>query len=181
MFPIIALSLLAVVALFIILVVTRPSTFRVSRSVLIAAPAARIFDQVEDFRAWSAWSPWEGIDPTMTRTHGGPAAGIGASYRWAGNRNVGEGAMTITDARPGEHLGLAIEFIKPFAAKNRITFDFVTNGNGTTVTWTMSGTSSFMFKAMGLFINCDKMIGDQYEKGLAQLKIISEAGARQST
>ena len=88
-----------------------------------------------------------------------------------------EGVMTITDARPGEHLGLDIEFIKPFAAKNRVTFDFATSGGTTTVTWAMSGKSSFMFKAMGLFINCDKMIGDQYAKGLAQLKAISEAGA----
>jgi hypothetical protein len=178
----ILLSLLAlVVATVLVLVIVislRPSTFSVTRSSAIAASPERVYAQVEDFHAWQAWSPWEALDPQMKRTFGGAEKGMGATYAWAGNDEVGEGRMTITEAKPAERIGIDIEFFKPFAGKDRVAFAFAAGAGATTVTWTMSGEANFMFKAMGLFIDCDKMMGGQFEQGLAKLKTVSEgAGA----
>jgi len=177
MFPIIACSILALVVLLLIVISSRPATFSVTRSVLIAAPPARVFVQVADFHAWLAWSPWEGLDPNLKRTYGSVPAGVGATYDWVGSAKVGAGGMTITEARPGEHLGIDLVFLKPFAAKNRTTFDFASSGAGTTVTWTMSGKNTFMGKACSLLMNMDRLIGGSFEKGLAQLKTVCEATA----
>lgn len=173
------LSALAVVVVLLIVIALRPSSFTVTRSVVITAPPTRIFAQLEDFHAWAAWSPWERIDPACQRAFSGPVSGVGAGYYWLGNTKVGEGRMTITESRPGEHLGIDIEFIKPFAARNRVMFDLTTADGSSTVSWSMSGKSGFLFKAMGLVMNCDKMIGDQYEQGLAQLKAVSERESAQ--
>jgi hypothetical protein len=166
--------LLLVVVALVIVISLRPSTFTVTRSLAMAAPPALVYAQVEDFHAWPAWSPWAGLDPQATSTFAGPAKGVGASFHWAGNDQVGEGVMTISEARPAEHLGIDLEFIKPFAGKDKVVFDFAAKDGGTTVAWTMSGEATFLFKAMGLFMDCDKMIGDQYEQGLAKLKAVCE-------
>lgn len=167
---------LAVLAILVIVIATRPPTFTVRRSLRVAAPASRIHPHVVDFRAWTGWSPWEGLDPATVRTYSVKAAGVGATYHWSGGPKVGEGRMTITEVRPDQHVGIDIEFIRPFAARNRVTFDFAPEGDATTVTWTMSGRNSFMGKAMGLVINCDRMIGGMFERGLAKLKTVGEAG-----
>jgi hypothetical protein len=147
----------------------------------MAVPPARAFAQVADFRSWLAWSPWEGIDPAMQRIYSSATSGVGATYRWTGNNKIGEGMMTITEVRPGEHIGIDIEFFRPFKAKNRVTFDFAATGPGATVTWTMLGRNSFLGKAMSLVMNCETMIGGPFEKGLAKLKTVSEAGGAPTT
>lgn len=171
------------IALALVLVVlggviaTRPSTFEIKRSLLINASPEVVFDQVDDFKSWNGWSPWDKMDPTMQRTYNEAPSGVGAGYHWVGNKDVGEGSMKITEAKAGEHLGIDLEFIAPFAAKNRTNFDFAKTGEGTTVTWTMSGTNNFMSKAMSLVMDMDKMVGPDFEKGLASLKTISETEA----
>lgn len=172
--------LAALIAVFVIVVATRPATFEIKRSLLINAPPDVVFAQVNDFKAWNAWSPWDHMDPAMKRTYGDVPSGVGASYHWVGNKDVGEGSMKITDAKPGEHLGLDLEFIAPFAAKNRTEFDFVKTGEGTTVTWAMSGTNNFMSKAMSLFMDMDKMVGPDFEKGLASMKGVAEEAAKKA-
>ena len=166
--------LVALIALFVIVVATRPATFEVKRSLLINAPPQVAFAQVNDFRAWGGWSPWEKMEPEMKRTWGQSTAGVGATYAWVGDK-VGAGNMKITDAKPNEHLGIDLEFTAPFAAKNRAEFDFVKTGEGTTVTWGMSGTNSFMGKAMSLFKDMDQMVGPDFDKGLADMKTLAEA------
>jgi len=172
------LIVVAVLAIaLVILVSTRPSNFRVTRTGTIAAPPSVVFAQVNDLHKWEAWSPWVKMDPTAKSSYEGPSAGTGAVMRWAGNRNVGEGSMTITESRPSEFIRFKLEFLKPFAATNTAEFTFQPQGNQTVVTWSMFGVSNFMSKAIGLFINCDKMVGDQFEKGLADLKSVSEASS----
>jgi uncharacterized protein YndB with AHSA1/START domain len=163
--------------ILLVVIVTRPATFVIERSALIQAPAARIFPQLEEFRAWAAWSPWEGMDPQCQRIFSTPSAGLGATYRWVGNRAVGEGEMTITAVHPAERLELTIQFIRPFAATNQVTFTLVPSGTGTQVTWRMRGHNGFLGKAMSLVINCDKLVGGQFATGLAQLKAVSETAS----
>jgi len=135
----------------------------------MSAPPQAVFPQVNDLHNWEAWSPWAKIDPAMKTTFAGPAAGTGAIYTWVGNSKVGEGRMTITDSRLNERIQIKLEFFKPFKATHMAEFTFKPEGSQTSVTWTMSGKNNFMGKAFGLVMSCDKMIGSDFEKGLANL------------
>ena len=171
----VVLITVAIAVVLVIIVAARPSEFRVTRSATIAAPAARVFDQVNELPKWNAWSPWAKLDPAAKNTFEGPAAGAGASFAWAGNRNIGEGRMTIVESRPHELLRLRLEFLKPFKATNTAEFAFRPEGAGTRVTWSMSGTNNFVAKAVGLVINCDRMVGGQFEQGLANMRAVVAA------
>ncbi len=161
-------------AVLAVVIFMRPDEFRVSRSAVINVPAANVFDYVSDFRKWETWSPWAGLDPDMKRTYSGPSSGPGAVYAWSGNHQVGEGSMTATEVRPNEIIRMKLDFLKPFKASNDVEFSFRSEGAGTSVTWTMSGKNNFVSKAMGLFMNCDKMVGGQFEQGLSKLKSVVE-------
>jgi uncharacterized protein YndB with AHSA1/START domain len=167
--------LAAIVVLFLIVVALQPSAFRVARSTKIAATPAAVFEHVNDFHKWNAWNPWGKIDPAMKQTYEGSPKGVGAVYNWVGNKDVGEGRMTIVDSRPGELIRIEMVFFKPFAGTSAAEFTFVPEGQGTTVTWSMSSTKNFMMKGMHLAMNMDKMIGSQFEKGLADMKKEVEA------
>lgn len=161
---------------FFIIVAMRPNEFRVTRSAVLPAAPETLFDQVNHVRKWEAWSPWEKKDLTMTKTYDGPPAGVGAHSHWAGNK-VGEGMMTITESRPNERIRIKLEFLKPFKATNDTEFTFKSEGNGTRVTWTMSGRYIFITKIFSLFMNMDKMIGTDFEIGLAQLGTVTRQPA----
>jgi carbon monoxide dehydrogenase subunit G len=178
MLKFILISLALIIVVFVIIVALQPADFRVTRSATIAAPPAVVFGHVNDLHLWQDWSPWAKLDPNAKNSFDGPPAGTGARMNWNGNNEVGEGAMTITESRPGEFVGFLLEFKRPFAASNTADFTFKPDGNQTVVTWGMSGKNNFMFKAVGLFMNCDKMLGPQFEKGLADLKTVSEAEAK---
>lgn len=174
---------IAVAVLLIVLVgvvATRPDKFSIQRSTVVAAPAPVVFAQVNEFKKWQSWSPWEGMDPNMQRTYEGPDAGEGAKYAWQGNDKVGTGNMTIVSSHPPAHIGIRLEFTAPWQAVNQTDFKFNEEGGGTHVTWEMKGENSFMGKAMSLVFDMDKMIGADFEKGLANLKQVSEAAAAQA-
>ena len=175
----ILIGLAVLLIVFVIVVATRPAEFRITRTTTIAAPAAEIFSLVNDFQRWMAWSPWEKLDPALKRTYAGPAAGAGTIYSWAGNKQAGEGRMTLTESRPGELIRIKLEFFKPFAATNAAEFLFQPEGQQTAVTWSMTGQHNFMSKAFCLFMNMDKMVGGDFEKGLAALKSIAETASQQ--
>lgn len=170
----IGLGLVAVVVLFLIVVATRPGEFRYERSAAINAPPDAVFPLVNDFHNWNGWSPWDKLDPNLKRTYEGPAQGVGAMYGWTGNDDVGEGRMTITDAKANESIKIKLEFIRPFAAVNDTEFTFKPEGAGTKVSWVMSGKNNFMSKAFGLFVDVEEMIGKDFDKGLAQMKQLAE-------
>jgi polyketide cyclase/dehydrase/lipid transport protein len=167
-----------IIVVFVIVVATRPANFRITRSTAIAAPAEVVFAQVNDFHKWDAWSPWAKLDPAMKQTHEGTSAGAGAIYSWAGNKEVGEGRMTITESRTNDLIRIKLEFLKPFAAVNTTEFTFTPDGNQTAITWSMTGTNNFMAKAFCMFMDMDKMVGGDFEKGLAQMKSVAETAAR---
>jgi hypothetical protein len=162
------IAVVLIVAALAVIVALQPSEYRVARSAAIAAPAPVVFQQVNDFHKWEAWNPWGKIDPAMKQDYEGAPAGTGAIYTWAGNDEVGEGRMTITESRPSELIRIQLEFFKPFAGTSIAEFTFEPQGNRTMVAWSMSGEKNFIAKAVHLFMNMDKMIGGQFEKGLAQ-------------
>jgi hypothetical protein len=171
----IALGLALALLAFVGFVASRPSTYRVERTSTIAAPAERVFAQLDDFRAWAAWSPWEKLDPNMKKTFSGPERGKGASYAWQGSGDVGKGKMTIVEHHPPTHVGCKLEFIEPFTSTARTDFSLSANADGSTlVTWSMDGQNDFLGKLFGVFMDMDAMIGADYEKGLAQLKTVVE-------
>jgi Polyketide cyclase / dehydrase and lipid transport len=175
----ILIAVAVIVVVFIVVVAMQPSVFRVARSATMSAPAPAVFAQVNDFHKWEAWNPWGKIDPAMKQTYEGAPAGPGAIYTWVGNKNVGEGRMTLTESRPSDLIRIKLEFFKPFAGTNIAEFTFKPAGNQTAVTWSMTGKNNFMAKAIHLFMNMDKMIGGQFETGLAQMKSIVEAALKQ--
>ena len=165
---------LAIVAGVTVVVVSmQPSDFRVARSAVIPAPPAVVFDQINDLRKWEAWSPWEKVDPALTKTFAGPPAGVGASFHWRGNTEVGEGRVTIVESRPAQRVRIALDMIKPIAATNAVDFTLTPEGEHTRVTWSMEGRNGFVSKAIGLVMNMDKMVGGQFEKGLANLRSVT--------
>ncbi len=169
-----------VIVVFAGIVALRPSGFRVARTANMRAPAPTVFAQVNDFHNWEAWNPWGKLDPAMKQTYQGAPAGTGAVYTWTGNKEVGEGRMTIIESRPNDLIRINLEFFKPFAATNLAEFTFRPEGDQTVVTWSMSGKNNFMAKAIHLFMNMDKMIGGQFEQGLAQMKSAAEAASNKS-
>jgi uncharacterized protein YndB with AHSA1/START domain len=174
MFGNILIALAGVVGAFAIFVSRRPSEFRVERSATIAAPPPAVFAQVNDFHKWEAWNPWGKIDPAMKQSYEGAPSGTGAIYTWAGNKEVGEGRMTITESRPSELIEIKLEFFKPFRSTNTTEFTFKPEGDQTAVMWSMTGENNFIAKAVHLFMNMEKMVGGQFEKGLASMKSVVE-------
>ena len=173
------IAVAVIVVVFVVIVALQPKEYRVARSTTISAPPAAVFAQVNDFHKWEAWNPWGKIDPAMKQAYEGAPSGVGAIYTWAGNNEVGEGRMTITESRPSDLIRINLEFFKPFAGNSTAAFTFKPEGNQTAVTWTMNGENNFMAKAIHLFMNMDKMIGGQFETGLAQMKSIVEATPKQ--
>jgi uncharacterized protein YndB with AHSA1/START domain len=174
----ILIALAAIIVVLLIVVALQPSDFRILRSAVIGAPPAAVFPHVNDLHLWEEWSPWAKLDPNAKSTFDGPPAGIGASMAWAGNNKVGEGRMTITESRPNDLIRFRLDFFKPMKATNDSEFTFKPQGNQTAVTWSMSGKNNFMGKAFGLIVNCDRMIGSKFEKGLAQLNTVATAGVK---
>lgn len=172
------LGLLATgIVVVLILAARKPDTFQVTRSIAIDAAPERIYPLIADFRAWNAWSPWEKKDPAMRRTFGGPETGIGATYAWAGDKNVGEGSMRITEAQAPGKLGLKLDFLKPFEAHNDVVFALTPQNQGTKVTWIMTGPTPFAAKIMHVFMDMDRMVGADFENGLKAMKATAERAA----
>ena len=166
-----------VLLLLFIIAARRPDEFAVRRTADIRAPADKVFGLINDFRQWPKWSPWEKLDPNLRRTLSGAEAGRGSVYEWEGDKRVGAGRMEILDSVPHSRIDIKLSFIKPFKAENRTAFTITPVDGASRVLWEMSGTNNFMFKVMGLVMNMDKMVGTDFEKGLAAMKGEAERAA----
>jgi len=176
------LKIVAIVATVVVVAIvallgyaaTRPDHFRVARSTVIAAPPERIYVLLDDFHKWGAWSPYEKLDPAMSRTYGGPASGLGSTYAWSGDGKAGAGRMEIVEATAPSKLVIDLDFIKPFQSRNKAIFTLAPEGGATRVTWAMEGPSPFLFRVMSVIFNTDKIVGKDFETGLANLKAEAE-------
>jgi hypothetical protein len=153
---------------------TRPDVFQVRRTATITAPPEKIFPLINDFKSWTAWSPYEKKDPAMKRTYGATTTGKGATYAWDGDKNVGSGSMEIMDAPAPSRVTIKLDFKRPFEAHNVADFTLVPVEGGTNVSWSMSGPTPFVGKILHVFVDMDKMVGRDFEAGLANLKTIAE-------
>jgi uncharacterized protein YndB with AHSA1/START domain len=164
----------AFVAVVLIIAATKPDTFEVRRSATIKAPPDWIFPLINDYRQWAAWSPYENKDPQMKRTFGPVTSGKGATYAWDGDSNVGVGNMVIADAAAPSKITIKLNMLKPIEAHNDVAFTLVPQGDATTVTWTMQGPVPYFAKIIHVFFNVDKMVGGDFEVGLANLRTLAE-------
>lgn len=174
MVKIILMALVLAVAAVLLYAATKPDRFRIERAALIKAPPERIYGQVQDLKAWAAWSPWERIDPALKRTYSGPQSGKGAAYAWEGNKDVGSGRMEIVEAMAPSKIVIKLDFATPFEAHNVAEFTFVPGERGTMVQWAMHGPSPYLSKLLDLAFDMDRMVGGQFEAGLSNLKAITE-------
>jgi hypothetical protein len=168
----VGLGLLALIAAAL-----RPPVFKVQRKIRIAVPPERVYPLIADFKRWRSWSPWEGLDPDLKRTYGGADSGKGATYAWEGNKKAGAGSMVITEAAAPYAVGIDLQFTRPFPAHNSTEFMLKPDARSTEVTWAMSGAQGVMMRLMTMFFSMEKMIGPDFERGLAQLKTEAEKTA----
>ena len=168
----IGLACIGLIALFLIFVATRPSDFAITRSAVFSATPDQVFALVNDFHAWENWSPWAKLDPKCKNAFEGATSGVGAKFAWDGNNEVGSGQMEITESRPHELIKLDLVFSRPMHATNVTVFTFQPEGSGTRINWTMSGKYGFVGKLFSVIMDCDKMVGGQFEKGLDNMRNI---------
>lgn len=173
MIKIILIAILVLIAIPLILAATKPAAFRVQRSTTIKAPPEKVFALINDFHRWTAWSPWEKMDPAMQSSYSGTAAGKGAIYEWESNK-VGKGRMEIMESLPASRIVIKLDFFKPFEAHNTAEFTLTAQDEQTEISWAMYGPNSWMAKLMQVFISMDGMVGKDFEAGLANLKGIAE-------
>jgi hypothetical protein len=177
MFEIVAIVVIALaiaVAIVLFLAAGKPDTFNVRRATTVKAAPEKIFPLINDFHQWGIWSPYEARDPAMKRSYDGSANGVGAIYGWDGNKNIGSGRMEILEASAPVKIVIKLDFFKPFEAHNTAEFTMLPQGDATNVTWVMHGPASFMSKLMQVFMNLDRMVGKDFETGLANLKRLTE-------
>lgn len=176
----IVVGLTSAFAAFFTYVAIQPAAFTVSRTTQIAAPPAVVFAHIVELRKWDSWSPWAKKDPAAKVAFAGPAAGVGSVFSWSGNKDVGEGKMTIVEASANQRVGIKLEFVKPFAGTSDVAFDLQPVGDKTSVTWSLSGNHGFVERAFMLMmgVKMDEMVGNDYAKGLAALKAVVEAAPK---
>ena len=171
---IIAVVFAIAIVITLILAVTKPDSFSIARSATINAPPEKVFSLINDFHQWRGWSPWENKDPNLKRTYSGAERGKAAVYAWEGNKNVGSGRMEILEATPSSKVVIKLDFFTPFEGHNTAEFTMLPQGNTTNVHWVMHGPSRFITKVMQVFFSFDKMIGKDFESGLASMKNLAE-------
>ena len=171
----ILIGLAVVIAIFLSVVALRPADFRVERSAALSASPAALFEHVNDHHKFAVWNPFLKLDPNVKNSYSGPDSGVGAACSWDGNKDIGAGSATITESKPGELVRMRMDWLRPMAGVAIVDFTFKSQGDKTIVTWAMYGKNKFMGKLMSLFIDCDKMCGPQFEKGLADLGAVAAA------
>jgi uncharacterized protein YndB with AHSA1/START domain len=146
--------------------------FKAVRSVTIDAPAEKVYPLLADPREWKRWTVWNQRDPSMAITYTGPLSGAGAAWEWK-SKSEGDGKMTFTAAEPNRRVAYDL-FVPDFGTTSTGDLLLVPEGGGTRVTWTINGNmgSNPLMRWLALFM--DRMVGPDFEAGLANLKALAE-------
>lgn len=171
---IVAVALAVLVIALLAYAATKPDTFTIERSMPISASPELIFPLISNPRRMNTWNPFVAPDPAIKLVYTGPESGKGAAHTWAGNSKVGEGRIEVTDVSPPNRVAMQLDMLKPMKASNKVVFTLQPTAGATTVTWAMTGRQPLIGKLMTIFIDCEKMVGGQFEKGLTSLKSIAE-------
>jgi len=174
MLKLILILVLLAIAIVLIYAATKPDTFRIERSINIKAPPEKIFPLIADLHKFNIWNPWAKKDPGAKMNYIGPESGVGSGHEWDGNKNVGKGSMTVAKLTASSEVVFNLDFISPFEAHNQATFTLTPKDDNTEVNWAMTGPSPYISKVMCLFMSMDKMVGPDFEAGLADLKVLAE-------
>ncbi|MFZ2162395.1 MAG: SRPBCC family protein [Sideroxyarcus sp.] len=169
----IAIAVAVVVLAILIYAATKPDIFHVERTIDIKASPEKIFGLINDFRQWDVWTPYN-KDPAMKKTYSAKTVGTGATYAWEGNKDVGKGEIAIIGSEPNSRIAFDLHMIEPYEGRNHVVIALKAAGDTTTVTWILEDRHTYFLKLLGLFINMDKMIGRDFETGLAKLKSVAE-------
>src|ERR1043166_1640667 len=173
----ILIGFVALIVILLAVIATRPAEFRVVRSATLAASPAALFEQVNDHHKFTVWNPFLKLDPNVKNTYSGPEAGVGAVCSWDGNRDIGAGSSTILESEPGELVRMRMDWKRPMEGTSMVNFTFKPEGDKTVVTWAMYGKNGFMGKLVSLFMDCEKMVGPQFDQGLADLGKVAAVGS----
>jgi uncharacterized protein YndB with AHSA1/START domain len=171
----IAFLAVAAIAVLLVYAATRPDTFRVEREARVKASPEKIYALINDLHQFNTWNPWLKKDPGAKGTYEGPQAGSGAAYGWE-SKELGIGRMQIVEVAAPSRVAMKLDFIKPFEAHNQVEFTLKPDGDATQVNWAMHGPSPFISKLMQVFFSMDRVVGKDFEDGLAGLKAIAERG-----
>ena len=174
----ILIGLVLIIAIVCVIASFQSDDMNITRTATSTAPPQTVFKIVNDFRQWDSWSPWSKLDPNLKKSLEGPPEGVGAIYKWSGNNEVGEGSTTLVESRPNEKIAMKLAFVRPFEGSSDVQFTFTPEGTGTKIIWAMQSKKPFIGKIMSLFMDCEKMCGDQFLEGLANLKRVAEAGSK---
>ncbi len=162
-------------AVLLIYAATRPGQFALQRSVTVAAPPDKLFALLNDLRQFNRWNPFAQQDPEHRVTYDAITAGHGARFSWVGGKS-GAGSMTITESVPAQRVSARLDMVKPMQAHHLTDFTIEPQADGTSrVTWAMHGPMPYISKLMTVFVSMDRMIGGEFDKGLASLKLLAEA------
>ena len=171
----IAIAVAVIVAAILSYAAAKPDNFTLSRSATIAAPPQKVFSLISDLKAFNTWNPFAKQDSQIKIDYEGAASGVGATYAWQGDAS-GAGRMAITEAVAPSKVVMRLDFEKPMKATNRVEFTLMPKGTSTEVIWSMSGSMTYLHKLLTTFVSMDKMVGTQFEAGLADLKAAAERG-----
>ena len=170
----IAIAIAAVIALALLYATTRPDTFALKRSLRIAAPPEKIYPLIADLRAFDRWNPFARKDPKIQLAYSGAASGVGTVSTFSGNRDVGKGSVEIVGVQPVSSVTMKLSMLEPMAAVHRLQFTLQPDASGTVVTWAMDGPVPYIGKLVHMVLSMDKLVGGDFEAGLANLKSLAE-------
>ncbi len=168
------LALAFLVILFFVVGQFLPSKRTVTREIEIDRPVRMVFKNINSMHQFNRWSPWADLDSQAEYTFSGPEYGVGSTMRWSGNDEVGSGEQTIVASEKNQSVTTSLQFgdePNPSTA----TLKTIAHGDDKTLlVWTFeTELNDTLARYFGLML--EDMLGPMYEKGLRNLKALSES------
>lgn len=163
-------------AVFVTIAALKPSEYLIKRDVMINAKPESIFPLLISMKNADTWMPWKESDPQVQNTYSGPEEGMGSISSWDSPGQMGTGKAEVVGVIPNQSVKTKITYTKPMEMNQDSEFILTPTGEGTQMTWIVTGNQPFFARLMCtfMFMNMDKYVGGMFEKGLNKLKLIVE-------